>query len=51
MAALSLDPSTQNIQVAHCDAVTGLIVGGVNVEKASDFPHMAGWSCYLLSLD
>lgn len=42
MASLSLDSSAQDIQVTQCDAVTGLIVGGVSVEKASDFPHMAG---------
>lgn len=45
VAALSLVPSTQNIQLAQCDAVTGLIVGGVNVEKPTDFPHMVKLDC------
>lgn len=38
--SLSLDPSAQNISLAGCNWVTGLIVGGVNA-NTGEFPHMA----------
>lgn len=40
VASLSLDSSAQDVTVTQCDAVTGLVVGGVNAEP-NEFPHMA----------
>lgn len=41
MASLSLDSSAQDITVTQCDAVTGLVVGGIDASPG-EFPHMAG---------
>lgn len=41
VASLSLDSTAQDITVTQCDAVTGLVVGGVEASPG-EFPHMAG---------
>lgn len=46
MASLSLDASPQEISVTQCDAVTGLVVGGVDASPG-EFPHMAGKESFL----
>ncbi|CRL05180.1 CLUMA_CG018056, isoform A [Clunio marinus] len=40
VASLSLHSTVQNVVGTDCDAVTGLIVGGVKA-KPGEFPHMA----------
>lgn len=40
VASLSLVSAPQDISTVECDAVTGLIVGGVKA-KSGEFPHMA----------
>lgn len=41
MASLSLDSTAQDISVTQCDAVTGLVVGGVDASPG-EFPHQCG---------
>lgn len=41
MASLSLDAAPQDISITQCDAVTGLVVGGIEAAPG-EFPHMAG---------
>lgn len=40
MASLSVDSASQDVAITECDAVTGLIVGGVDANPG-EFPHMA----------
>jgi secreted trypsin-like serine protease len=40
VASLAFDSSVQDVSVTACDAVTALVVGGVNA-NAGEFPHMA----------